>query len=66
METHGQEPRPMTSDPQLVHDSGLNYWAIKLLAESAERSPVMAHFGELTVKVGNVEVTIKRLPPSED
>lgn len=56
----------MTSDPQLVHDSGLNYWAIKLLAESAERSPVMAHFGELTVKVGNVEVTIKRLPPSED
>lgn len=53
---------PMTEDPQLVVDSGLNYWAIKLLAESAEKSVVFAHFGELSVKVGGVLVTIKRLP----
>lgn len=53
---------PATSDPQLVIDSGLNWFAVQLLAESAAKAPVLAHFGELSIDVGGVRVTVKKLP----
>jgi hypothetical protein len=55
--------RPVTSNPQLVINSGLNWWAIQLVAESAKKAgELLDTLGSMSVDVDGIRVTVERVP----